>query len=94
MVARLTAILATLVLVCLVASCGWFGNARLDSAPGSPTRSELEELLSRTAVVDNRPHPGGYERGCGNGEAPLTELNVERCRSEGVGSMWVGSLRT
>ncbi len=27
-------------------------------------------------------------------EAPLTELNVERCRSEGVGSMWVGSLRT
>ena len=25
---------------------------------------------------------------------PLTELNVERCRSEGVGSMWVGSLRT
>lgn len=27
-------------------------------------------------------------------EAPLTELNAEWCRSEGVGSMWVGSLRT
>ncbi len=26
--------------------------------------------------------------------APLTELNAEWCRSEGVGSMWVGSLRT
>lgn len=94
MVARLSAILSTLVLVCLVASCGRFGDERLESAPGSPTRSELESLLSRTAIVDNRPHPGGYERGCGNGEAPLTELNAEWCRSEGVGSMWVGSLRT
>lgn len=69
MVARLSAILSTLALVCLVASCGWFGDERLESAPGSPTRSELESLLSRTAIVDNRPHPGGYERGCGNGEA-------------------------
>lgn len=54
----------------------------------------LDELLGSVTVVDKLPNIPGYERGCGTGEAPLTELNAERCRSEGVGSMWVGSLRT
>jgi hypothetical protein len=63
-------------------------------APGSPTRIQIEELLARVQIVAARGDAVGYERGCKSGEAPLTELNAERCRSEGVGSMWVGSLRT
>ena len=51
-------------------------------------------LIESSSVVDQLPDTPGYQRGCGKGEAPLTELNAERCWSEGVGSMWVGSLRT
>jgi len=73
------------------------------SAPAAPlvvaqladeSTPRLDELLGSVTVVDKLPNIPGYERGCGTGEAPLTELNAEWCRSEGVGSMWVGSLRT
>ena len=73
------------------------------SAPAAPlvvaeladeSTPRLDELLGSVTVVDKLPNIPGYERGCGTGEAPLTELNAERCRSEGVRSMWVGSLRT
>jgi hypothetical protein len=33
-------------------------------APGSPSRAALEQLLSVVRVLDARPHPGGYDRGC------------------------------
>ncbi|WP_024802455.1 HNH endonuclease family protein [Nocardia sp. BMG51109] len=33
-------------------------------APGSPTRAQLEGLLGVVRVVAQRPHPGGYQRGC------------------------------
>lgn len=36
-------------------------------APGSPGRAQLEQLLGAVRVVAQRPHPGGYERGCGAG---------------------------
>ncbi|NMM86106.1 deoxyribonuclease [Rhodococcus sp. SRB_17] len=61
-----TATLA-LILLCITTSCGWIGDS--NSAPGSPIRSDLEQLLNQVAVVDTRPHPGGYQRGCGSGEA-------------------------
>lgn len=66
---RLSAMLILLCLVCLASSCGWFGSERLESAPGSPTAAELDALLSRVIVMDTRPHPGGYQRGCGSGQA-------------------------
>ncbi|MFE3446224.1 HNH endonuclease family protein [Nocardia sp. NPDC059180] len=37
-------------------------------APGSPGRAEVERLLASVRVVEARPHPGGYERGCREGE--------------------------
>ncbi|NEW41798.1 HNH endonuclease [Nocardia cyriacigeorgica] len=37
-------------------------------APGSPGRAEVERLLATVRVVEVRPHPGGYERGCREGE--------------------------
>ncbi|WP_336874332.1 hypothetical protein [Rhodococcus qingshengii] len=54
----------------------------------------LDDLIGTLTVVDKLPNVTGYERECTKGKAPLTELNAEWCRSEGVGSMWVGSLRT
>ncbi len=38
-------------------------------APGSPPRAEVERLLAVVRVVEGRPHPGGYDRGCGPDEA-------------------------
>ena len=55
---------------------------------------EIDELIAELTVVDKLPKVPGYERDCTKGKAPLTELNAEWCRSEGVGSLWVGSLRT
>lgn len=55
------------ILACVLTSCGWIGNE--SSAPGSPTATQLEDLLNRVAVVDQRPHPGGYQRGCKSGQA-------------------------
>ncbi|MFI6869931.1 HNH endonuclease family protein [Nocardia sp. NPDC050406] len=37
-------------------------------APGSPARAEIERLLDAVRVVPERPHPGGYERGCKSGQ--------------------------
>ncbi|WP_051161097.1 HNH endonuclease family protein [Nocardia transvalensis] len=37
-------------------------------APGSPTRAQLDGLLSVVRVVERRTHPGGYQRGCRSGE--------------------------
>ncbi|ONM46983.1 HNH endonuclease family protein [Nocardia donostiensis] len=53
----------------LLALCGcapWQPDA---PAPGSPTRTELEQLLGAVRVVSYRPHTGGYERGCRAGQA-------------------------
>jgi hypothetical protein len=55
------------ILACVLTSCGWIGNE--SSAPGSPTTTQLEDLLNRVSVVDQRPHPGGYQRGCKSGQA-------------------------
>ncbi len=63
-------------------------------SPENGTIPGFDELIGSLVVVDELPEISGYERDCGKGKAPLTELNAERCWSEGVGSMWVGSLRT
>ena len=63
--------LAAPALAVLVAFALLAGPALLDRrppAPGSPTRARLEQLLSAVRVVPHRPHPGGYERGCGTGQ--------------------------
>ncbi|WP_442943218.1 HNH endonuclease family protein [Nocardia sp. NBC_00565] len=38
------------------------------AAPDSPTRIQLEQLLASVRVIAARPHPGGYERGCKEGQ--------------------------
>ncbi|WP_374760465.1 HNH endonuclease family protein [Nocardia cyriacigeorgica] len=50
--------------VCLVSGCA----QPTTPAPGSPPRAEVERLLATVRVVQTRPHPGGYERGCRDGE--------------------------
>ncbi|KIA63507.1 HNH endonuclease family protein [Nocardia vulneris] len=55
------------VLVCAV-GCAESGIGAVAPAPGSPTRIELEQLLAAVRVVPDRPHPGGYERGCKPGQ--------------------------
>ncbi|WP_280232535.1 HNH endonuclease family protein [Nocardia cyriacigeorgica] len=52
-----------------MALCVLSGCARpATPAPGSPGRIEVERLLATVRVVDTRPHPGGYDRGCREGE--------------------------
>ena len=68
--------------------------ARVPTAEVLQSAVKVAGLIESSSVVDQLPDTPGYQRGCGKGEAPLTELNAEWCRSEGVGSMWVGSLRT
>ncbi|RMI31936.1 HNH endonuclease [Nocardia stercoris] len=51
------------VLAGVAGGCGGPGPDR--PAPGSPTRAELDRLLATVRVVPLRPHPGGYDRGCG-----------------------------
>lgn len=58
------------------------------------TPAAVAQLLAQVETVDALADVDGYDRSCKKGAAPLTELNAERCWSEGVGSMWVGSLRT
>lgn len=58
------------------------------------TPAAVAQLLAQVETVDSLADVDGYDRSCKKGSAPLTELNAEWCRSEGVGSMWVGSLRT
>lgn len=43
-------------------------GASVTPAPGSPTRVQLEALLTQVRTVPKRPHPGGYERGCKAGQ--------------------------
>ncbi|WP_327113072.1 HNH endonuclease family protein [Nocardia sp. NBC_01730] len=57
----------------LVAALALCGCAELDTgavapAPGSPTHVELERLLAAVRVIPERPHPGGYDRGCKAGQ--------------------------
>ncbi|QIS01920.1 DUF1524 domain-containing protein [Nocardia brasiliensis] len=60
-------LLGLLVLLCAT-GCALPGDGAVPPAPGSPTRIELERLLTAVRVVPHRPHPGGYERGCGPGQ--------------------------
>ncbi|MFE1595855.1 HNH endonuclease family protein [Nocardia sp. NPDC058705] len=59
-----------LVLVLALAGCGVIGlDEPIVPAPGSPTRAEVTALLDQVRVIDARPRPGGYERGCKTGQA-------------------------
>ncbi|MFB8273910.1 HNH endonuclease family protein [Nocardia colli] len=60
-------VVGALVLLC-AAGCAQLGVGPVAPAPGSPTRAELEQLLAGVRVVPDRPHPGGYERGCKTGQ--------------------------
>ncbi|WP_460697629.1 HNH endonuclease family protein [Nocardia thraciensis] len=51
-----------LAVVVLVAGCSMLSEG--PPAPGSPTRAQVEALLSAARVIDKRPRPGGYQRGC------------------------------
>lgn len=55
--------------VLVVAGCGGPGIGGVRPAPGSPTRAQVLGLLEQVRVVAERVRPGGYERGCGKGEA-------------------------
>ncbi|WP_433564811.1 HNH endonuclease family protein [Nocardia sp. CA-151230] len=54
--------------VVLLAVLGCESLGQVTPAPGSPTRVQLERLLTGVRTVPARPHPGGYERGCGSGQ--------------------------
>ncbi|MFC9892163.1 HNH endonuclease family protein [Nocardia sp. NPDC127579] len=45
------------------------GDEPVAPAPGSPSRAQVEQLLASVRVIAERPHPGGYERGCDPGQA-------------------------
>ncbi|MBP2187148.1 HNH endonuclease family protein [Nocardia goodfellowii] len=49
--------------------CAELDGAPVAPAPGSPTRMHVEQLLASVRVIAERPHPGGYERGCKSGQA-------------------------
>lgn len=55
--------------VALLAACAQVGDEPVAPAPGSPTRVQVEQLLASVRVIAERPHPGGYERGCKTGQA-------------------------
>ncbi|MFZ2178685.1 MAG: HNH endonuclease family protein [Rhodococcus sp. (in: high G+C Gram-positive bacteria)] len=54
----------------LVSGCGVsiLDMNRAAPAPGSPSRTQLEQLLGQVRTVGSRPHPGGYQRGCSGAE--------------------------
>lgn len=54
--------------VLVVAGCGELGIGSVRPAPGSPTRVQVQGLLAQVRVVAERGRPGGYDRGCGQGE--------------------------
>ncbi|WP_067787644.1 HNH endonuclease family protein [Nocardia amikacinitolerans] len=60
--------LVPLLAVLLLVGCGGWSAGPVAPAPGSPSRAQLELLLAEVRVVAERPRPGGYERGCGNGQ--------------------------
>ncbi|MEV6273643.1 HNH endonuclease family protein [Nocardia sp. NPDC051832] len=51
------------------AGCAGLDGGSVAPAPGSPTRVQVERLLASVRVIAERPHPGGYERGCKSGQA-------------------------
>jgi len=55
------------VIVVVIAVSWWWTlpSSGTGTAPGSPSRSQVEDLLGRVDVVAARPHPGGYDRDCG-----------------------------
>ncbi|APB01272.1 hypothetical protein NS506_07252 [Nocardia seriolae] len=55
-------------IVILLAAMGCESIGQVTPAPGSPTRVQLERLLTGVRIVPERTRPGGYERGCGNGQ--------------------------
>ncbi|MFE5289237.1 HNH endonuclease family protein [Nocardia sp. NPDC056611] len=61
-----TSLLGTVVILFAVLGCGAVGQ--VTPAPGSPTRAQLERLLTAVVTVPARPRPGGYQRGCGDGQ--------------------------
>ncbi len=69
---RVALLLAVVTVVMAVfASCDTGDIPGLSSAPpapGSPTRDQIEQLLSSVQVVAARPDAFGYERGCKAGE--------------------------
>ncbi|WP_040833793.1 HNH endonuclease family protein [Nocardia brevicatena] len=52
------------VVTVLTTICGCAVLPERTPAPGSPARILLEQWLATVRVVPDRPHPGGYERGC------------------------------
>lgn len=52
----------------MLAGCMAGIPADVAPAPGSPSRTELEQLLGRVRVVAQRPQPPGYDRGCRAGQ--------------------------
>ncbi|MFF0637632.1 HNH endonuclease family protein [Nocardia sp. NPDC004151] len=61
-----TSLLGTVVILFAALGCGAVGQ--VTPAPGSPTRVQLERLLTAVVTVPARPRPGGYQRGCGDGQ--------------------------
>lgn len=62
---RRNAVLAGWAVALLVfAGCTAIGAATREPAPGSPTRTQLEQLLATVTVIPERPQLPGYERGC------------------------------
>ncbi|WP_433195050.1 HNH endonuclease family protein [Nocardia sp. CA-107356] len=62
--------LRALLAVALLAlpACADLGIEPVAPTPGSPSRVQLEQLLASVRVVATRGHPGGYERGCKDGQ--------------------------
>lgn len=62
-------VLGALVLSLLMAvtACDLVRPARVPPAAGSPTRAQLELLLTDIPTVYRRPFPGGYDRSCRSG---------------------------
>ncbi|WP_411157250.1 HNH endonuclease family protein [Nocardia terpenica] len=78
------AALAAVVLVAVLLAAGCSLGPGGPPAPGSPSRAELERLLAAVRIVDSRPHPGGYERGCGADQGCVfgpawTDVNRSGC---------------
>jgi len=62
--------LPALLAVALLAlpACADLGTEPGAPAPNGPSRVQLEQLLTSVRVVAARGHPGGYERGCKEGQ--------------------------
>ncbi|WP_327152434.1 HNH endonuclease family protein [Nocardia sp. NBC_01329] len=63
MIHAVTALCTAFLLLASGTGCAAVAGQR--PAPGSPGRERIEQLLGAVRVVAQRPHPGGYERGCG-----------------------------